>query len=244
VKSLGVLLLLIALVTGLGAACGGGEPPEPPPVASDELRAQIVEAVSPEGKSFHAEMNVVSPGESAEAETVEVWIDEANNRARSESPDRFQGKPIVTVSVGAQSWSYDPWADRVDTQEIPAAEPAKMAVQSPAVLALDYVRELATADQWRIVDEESEGRLLVFETKRTLKEADEDHAAGTVLITRVELDTKTLLPVRHTSSGIKPDGKEWLGAIAEFPRTEYFSPDEVTPDLFSPESVYALVGPQ
>ena len=241
-----ILVLMVLATALLGGSCGGGQTPGPPLVASDELRARIVAAVAPEGEIFHAEMRVVSPGESSEAETVEVWIDGANNRARSESPDRFEGRPMASVFVDGRSWSYDPWADRVDTYEIPAEELVKMPVQSPAVFTLDYVRELLTAEQWRVREEKpGGGRRFFVEAGRVLRVADEDHAEGTLLITSVELDTKTLLPVRATYSGIgPPDSEERWSQTVEFQRTEYVSPDQVSPDLFSPESLYELVGSQ
>ncbi len=243
VRNLGVMVLTMAVVAGLGGGCGESEPEEPL-VASDELRAQIVEAVSPVGMIFHAKMKFVSADESSPTEVVEVWIDGANKRARREN--RVHGEPIVEVFADARSWSYDPQDNRVDTHQWASPEQlAEMPVQSPGVFALPYVRELLTGDEWRILDEKSEGgRHFLVETKRVQRTADEDHAAGTVFMMTVELDKKTLLPVRERHRVIQPDGEERGIGTVEFQRTEYLSPDEVPPDLFSPESLNELVEPR
>lgn len=239
-----VIALMLVLAAALGGSCGGGEP-EPPPVASEALRAQIVQAVAPQGTIFHAKMQFVSAAQSSRAELAEVWIDGAQNRARRHQSVASQGgKPMVELYIEGRGWIYDPWPNVVDTTEAPP-EMQSMAVQSPAVFVLPYAYELAMADEWRILDETPKGgRHFLVETRRVLETSGEAQTAGTVLRTIVELDRDTLLPVRENGSLIQPDGQEQSAVTVEFDLTEFLSPDSVPQDLFSPQSVYGLVTPR
>ena len=220
-------------------ACGEGES-EAPLVASDELRAQIIEAVRPPGKILHI-MGRVGESNSMDEdpETLEIWIDGDSDRLRSETRRQWQGGSAVhvTVGVGWEMTSYGSDANQVDKQSIPAEYQARL--RDPAAFRVGYLWALATADEWRVLEEKAEGgRTTVVIEARGAEGRDVD--PGTVPVTIVELDKDTLWPIRQSNHNILPGGQIEEGPLCLFDVVELLPPEGVPGDLFSPEAVESL----
>jgi len=239
VRSLGVFLLVIALATGLGVACGEGEPEEPL-VASDELRAQIVEAVRPPGRILHIKGRV---GESdwidENPHTFEIWLEGDGDRLRRETRREWLGGSAMEVAVGV-GWEmtvYASDANLVSERSISTEYQARL--RDPAALAVGYLWALTTADEWQILEEKTEGgRTIVVIEARGVEGRDVD--PETVPVTVVELDKDTLWPVRQSDRNILPEGEIGEGALYLFDVVELLSLKDVPDDLFSPEAVESL----
>lgn len=231
--------MVIALATGLGVACGKGKPEEPL-VASDELRAQIVEAVRPPGRLLHIKGRV---GESdwidENPHTFEIWLDGDGDRFRRETRREWlDGSAMeVAVGVGWEITAYGSDANHVSERSISTEYQATLG--DPAALVVGYLWALTTADEWQILEEKTEGgRTIVVIEARGVEGRDVD--PGTVPVTVVELDKDTLWPVRQRDRNILPEGEIGEGALYLFDVVELLSLKDVPDDLFSPEAVESL----
>jgi hypothetical protein len=238
-RILGVFLLVIALATGLGVACGEGEPEEPL-VASDELRAQIVEAMRPPGRILHIKGRV---GESdwidENPHTFEIWLDGDGDRFRSENRREWLGGSAmgVVVGVGWEMTVYSSDANLVSERSIPTEYQARL--RDPAAFAVGYLWALTMADEWQILEEKTEGgRTIVVIEARGVEGRDVD--PETVPVTVVELDKDTLWPVRQSDRNILAEGEIEESALYLFDVVELLSPKDVPDDLFSREAVESL----
>lgn len=238
-KNPGVVVLAMALLVGLGVGCAGGEREEPL-VASDELRAEIVEAVRPPGRILHIKGRV---GESdwidENPHTFEIWFDGDGDRFRRENRREWLGGSAMQVAVGV-GWEmtvYSSDANLVSEQSIPAEHQARL--RDPAAFGVGYLWALATADEWQILEEKTEGgRTIVVIEARGVE--GRDVGRGTVPVTVVELDKDTLWPVRQSDRNILAEGEIEEGALYLFDVVELLSPKDVPDDLFSPEAVESL----
>jgi hypothetical protein len=238
VRNLGVVALALVLLPVLGASCGEAGP-EPPPVASDELRTEIVEAVRPAGSILYMSGKVLASATDENPHTFEIWLDGDSDRFRMENRREWVGGSAshVEVGVGWEITGYESDANQVHKRSIPVEYQTRL--KDPAVFALGYLWSLTMADQWRILEEKSEdGRTILVIEARGVEGADLD--PGSVFVVTVELDRDTLWPVRGSDRIILPEGEVQEGGLYLFDVVELLSPEDVPGELFSPEAVESL----
>ncbi len=234
----------MALVVGLGAACGdGGGEVDLSDV--DEVMAAALRAVSPPGKVGHLTWEW---RERHQRWVHETWVDVDNGRFRWESrPGESGEEGSFTVMVG-EKWriatyesdveSYPVRITAVDREEVVAG-----GLDNLAYLGDEYLRSLAWADERRVVGESTvDGRqVVVVEMKRAM---DGDWQAGTIMVATIELDKATLLPVGLRSKIVEPDSTEteaYSGGLQS--EWEAVSPDDLPADFFSPDALFAVYSP-
>ena len=239
VKNLGVTAFAVALVTAVSVSCGEGEG-DGDLLDVDQVVADALRAVSPAGKVGH----LVS---SYESQVQESWIDADNGRFRSESRSGEGEAGWFTVTVGEDwrtaTYQSDEESFPVHITAVDRSEAAARGVDNLAYYGSAYLSFLAWADERRVVGEDTvDGQeVVVVETKRAM---DGDWQAGTVLVTTVELDKGSLLPVGSRSKIVEPDGKETVEhSIGSQFEWEPVSPDDLSADFFSPDALFALYGP-
>jgi len=239
VKTSGTAILALGLVFALTAACRGDNSDEPF-IASDELKARIMEAIRPPGKILHIKGRVGEPDWIDEnPHTFEIWLDGDSDRFRTETRRQWpEGSAVhVAVGVGWEATAYDSEANQVDKQSIPTEYHARL--RDPAGYRVAYLWALAMADEWRVLEEKAEGdRTIVVIEARGVEGRDVD--PGTIPVTVVELDKDTLWPIRQSDRNILPGGQIEEGAVCLFDVVELLSPEGLPDDLFSPEAVESL----
>jgi hypothetical protein len=241
VKSLGVLLLLIALVTGLGAACGGGGG-EVDLSDADEVAAGALRAVSPPGQVGHLKWEESAAG--LGTPLAEAWIDADNGRFRVEHRSAEGEEGSFTVGVG-EKWRTAAYMASGDDPRpfsyiaaVDREEWAARGIDNLAYLCAAYLDGLASAGEKRVVGESTaDGReVVVLEAKQP---TDAQKGPGWMFVATVELDKATLLPVQFRSRTVDPYGTEGeVLSLAGF-EWEAVSPDDLPSDFFSPDALFA-----
>jgi hypothetical protein len=241
VRSVGVLVLLIALVAALGAACGGGGGGVDLSDA-DEVMAGALRAVSPAGQVGHLKWEESAEG--VGTPLAEAWIDADNGRFRVEHRSAEGEKGSFTVGVG-EEWrtaTYlasgdDPrpfsYITAVDREDL-----AALGMDNLAYVGAAYLSRLAWAGERRVVGESTaDGReVVVLEAKQP---PDGDWEPGTMFVATMELDKGTLLPVRFRSGIVDPGGTQTQEFSSQAFEWETVSPDDLPADFFSPDALFA-----
>lgn len=233
---------LTALAVGMlaiAAACAPGDESE-----ETDLVSRAIAAVTPPGSILHMEGKEWPP-EGDNPRSLDMWLDGDEDRFRLEKRREWPGGSAVRVWVGVgwEMTSYDSDANNVSRQSFPAEYQARL--QEPAAFALGYLWSLVMADEWRFLDEKSEGgrTILVIEARTVVMEEDPrllDADPGTVFVTVIELDKDTLWPVWVRAHKILPEGEVQQGVAYQIDVVELLSPKDVPDELFSPEAVESL----
>ncbi len=226
----------MALATGLVAVACQAE--EEAPDAQAIVEAAVA-AVTRPGVVFHA---VNSYG-------GETWIDGERQLFRMQSGE--EGTDTFSVRVG-EGWKETflvpaPIGGSVETRDVEADLPLEVRRLGPVPMWLEPLRTLVGAEDVRVAAEmERQGRQLIV-LEATAPISSDDIPEGSTLVTRVELEWESYLPVAYEQQLIVPEEerREYEGEeIVE--RTEYvlteFIPREDLPEgWFSPEVVQQAV---
>ena len=242
VKSLGVLLLLIALVTGLGAACGGGGGGEVDLSDADEVMAGALRAVSPAGQVGHLKWEESAAG--LGTPLGEAWIDADNGRFRLEHRS-VEGEGSSSTVAAGEEWRIAAYMTSGDDSRpisyiraVDREEMAARGMDNLAYVGAAYLSRLAWAGERRVVGESTaDGReVVVLEAKQPTHA---EKGPGWMFVATVELDKATLLPVQFRSSTVDPYGTEGEVLILAGFEWEAVSPDDLPSDFFSPDALFA-----
>jgi len=245
VRNLGVAGLAVAAVALAAASSGscGGSGGEVDLSDVDEVTAGALRAVSPPAEVGHLTWEW---REGDERWAQETWVDADNGRFRTENRPGESGEEGSFHVIVGEKWriatyqsdveSYPVRISAVDREEAVAG-----GLDNLAYLGDEYLRFVAWADERRVVGESTaDGReVVVVEAKRVM---DGDWQAGTVMVATIELDKATLLPVGLRSRIVEPDGKE-TEAYSGQSEWEAVPPDDLPPDFFSPDALFALYSP-
>jgi hypothetical protein len=245
VRSLGVLVLLIALVTGLGAACGGGGG-EIDLSDVDEVMAHHLDALTEAGKVFHARA-VWAPEREDWIEVEEAWLDFDNGRFRHERWDQLGSDTTDFWVVIGSDWTTTSYKSTTATQWSDGMTPqeGEDGFDNFAYFGFEYLPILISSSAERVVSEGTvEGRPVVLVEAEWLMEPGGDWSEGATVTLTVALEKSSLLPVQMGSKLVAPEGEGHTYGPFTFETAEFLAPDDVPPDIFSPESVRELVGPE
>lgn len=243
-KVLSVAALTLPLVLGLGAACGGDGGGEVDLSDVDDVMAHHLDALTEAGKVFHARA-VWAPEREDWIEVEEAWLDFDNGRFRHERWDQLGSDTTDFWVVIGSDWtttSYSSMSNGVSSHEMTSQEDG---IDNFAYLGFEYLPILISSSAERVVSEGTvEGRPVVLVEAEWLMEPGGDWSEGATVTLTVALEKSSLLPVQMGSKLVAPEGEGHSDGPFTFEVTEFLSPDDLPPDIFSPESVRDLVGPE
>ncbi len=173
------ILLLACAGVGLAMACGasgkGGD-------AEREVQ-KAFEAISQPGMVFHAKGDNGS----------EVWIDAERQLYRQRAAPSAGG--LISVGQGWVRTYYDPFSNRVATEDRSPSGPGRPRIDNPAVQWFEPLSALAFGSELRLVGRTmSDGReVIAIEARSPIMNNSE--FTGSFLVGRVELDPTSHLVV-------------------------------------------------
>jgi hypothetical protein len=240
-RRIGIAFAVLMGAAVAGLACGDGDGGGEVDLSGvDAVVGGALRAISPPGEVGH----LTSADESR---VQEMWVDADNGRFRSESRPVEGEEGWSTVTVG-EDWRIATYQSDMESfpihiTAVDREELAERGMDNLAYLGAEYLSYLAGADERRVVGESTvDGReVVVIEARQAM---DGDWQPGTVMVVTVELDKATLLPVQLRSKIIEPDGTETeeYGGPPQF-EWDTVSPDDLPPDFFSPDALFALYSP-
>jgi len=237
----------LVLVVGVGVGVGCGEGEEGTEVDLSDVDAVVaghLEALSEQGKVFHAKAVWQQPEREGRVEVEEVWLDVDNGRFRGERRIEQEGEEtgfwlvvgadlVMTSyksrsnSVSTQTWTPDEWA-----------EGAEAGMDNFAYLGLEYIPILIGSDEKRVVGESTvEGQPVVSVEAKWSWEPGGEWPEGVTYALTVDLDRSTLLPVQVQSKVIEPEDEEQPYGPFKYEIVEYVSAEDLPADFFSPQAV-------
>lgn len=241
-RSVSVLVLLVALLTGSGVACEGGGGGGVDLSDADQMMAAALRAVSPPGKVGHLKWEESAAG--LETPLGEAWIDADNGRFRLEHRS-VEGEGSSSTVAAGEEWRIAAYMTSGDDprpfsyiRAVDREEMAARGMDNLAYVSAAYLDRLAWAGERRVVGESTTDGLdvVVLEGKQP---TDGVREPGTMFVATVELDKATLLPVQFRSRIVEPDGTEGdVLSLAGF-EWEAVSPDDLPADFFSPDALFA-----
>ena len=239
------MALVVAAVGGLGCGGGGGGGGVDVDLSNvDEVLAGALRAISPPGKVGH--LKGIEEASQVEGMQVQFWADADNGRFRMEYRPAEGEEDWLLVTVG-EDWRVATYQS--DTESFPVQitaldreEAAAQGVDNFAYLGAGYLSFMVGADERQVVGETGAngGGVVVIEAKQAM---DGDWQPGTMMVVTMELDKATLLPVQLRSKIVEPDGTETEAGGASRFEWETVSPDDLPPDFFSPDALFALYSP-
>lgn len=232
----------MALVLGLGAACGGGGEGEVDLSDADEVMAGALRAVAPAGQVGHLKWEGSAAG--LGTPLAEAWIDADNGRFRLEHRS-VEGEGSSSTVAAGEEWRIAAYMTSGDDSRpisyiraVDREEMAAWGMDNLAYVGAAYLSRLAWAGERRVVGESTaDGReVVVLEAKQPTHA---EKGPGWMFVATVELDKATLLPVKFRSSTVDPYGTEGeVLSLAGF-EWEAVSPDDLPSDFFSPDALFA-----
>lgn len=209
--------------------------------------AGALQAMSPPGKVGHLTVTT-EPWELGEAGVQEAWVDGDNGRFRMEYREGEGEEGWFNVTVG-EDWRTATYQSDVEhfpihITAVDREEAAARGIDNFAYYGGGCLGFLAWADERRLVGESTvEGRPVVLVEAEWFWEPGGDWPEGVTLVTTVALDRSSLLPVQVQENMVEPDGEEHPYGPLKCGVVEYVSPDDLPPDFFSPDALFALYSP-
>lgn len=187
---LAALAFMACLLVVGAAACGGGDEETP-----DQIAQKVYQAINQPGKVYHVRGDDGS----------EVWIDAANQRYRRREATA-QGQ-LTSVGEGWTKISYDPFDNKVKTQDTKPTGPSVPRIDDPMVGWLEALSALAYGQELRVIGETvSDGKqVLALEARSPIFE--KEQPTGRSLVGRVELDLASYLPLAFERRQEAPPGQ-------------------------------------
>lgn len=187
----GLALMACLLVAGAGACGGGGGGGQTP----RQIAQNVYQAINQPGKVYHVRGD----------DGIEVWIDIPNQRYRRREP-ASQGS-LTSVGEGWTRISYDPFGNKVKTEDTKPAGLAVARIDDPVAGWLEALSALAYGRELRTIGETvADGKqVLALEARSPIFE--EDKPTGGFLVGRVELDLVSYLPLAFERRQEVPAGQ-------------------------------------
>ncbi len=243
------MVAVVAFAAVGGLACGGGDGGAEVDLSDvDQVVAGALEAVSPGGKVGYLKAKTEA-WELGGAGVQEAWVDADNGRFRTEYREADGEEEWLLVTVGEDwrvaTYQSDAESFPIHITAVDREEVAEQGIDNLAYLGVAYLGYLAGGEEKRIVGESTvDGQPVVSVEAKWFMEPGGDWPEGTATVITVELDKATLLPVQLRSKIVEPDGTETeeYSGPSQF-EWDTVSPDDLPPDFFSPDALFALYSP-